>query len=142
MFIILFQKKSRMKSENRPFQCVEYVHGPPFASTYLCVCRSLSRILLAAQRNMQQTISWPKGKVMEQIKKLHGSLMLRLTMQVNHQKKLILMHISYEKCKSTIGVLWESERPRLALICSILARFSFLRTFLPSPFIIATASPI
>lgn len=43
---------------------------------------------------------------------------------------------------STIGVLCESERPRLALICSILARFSFLRRFFPSPLIIATASPI
>lgn len=47
-----------------------------------------------------------------------------------------------KKKYNTIGVLCESERPRLALICSILARFSFRRRVFPSPLIIATASPI
>lgn len=47
----------------------------------------------------------------------------------------------YRKIRSTIGVLCASERPRLALICSILVRFSFLRRFFPPPLITDTASP-
>jgi hypothetical protein len=44
--------------------------------------------------------------------------------------------------KVTVGVLWESERPRVILICSILARFSFLLKFLFSPFSRETALDI
>ena len=41
-----------------------------------------------------------------------------------------------------MGVLWESERPRVTLIWSILILLSFLRRIFPSPFSKATASSV
>lgn len=37
--------------DNKPSPYVEYVHMLPFASTYLCVCRSPSRFLQASENN-------------------------------------------------------------------------------------------
>lgn len=51
--------------KNRPFQCVEYVHEPPFASTYLYAYRNPSMILQASCTKMtsyQLTNLWDEER--------------------------------------------------------------------------------